>query len=1335
MKKSLFCLTLCGFLLFALLQGVATMKASVVASQGGAPLFSNDGSPMKGNIATRSFAFDCTYTINPTTANFQAIGGNGTVAVTASANCPWTATSHEDWITITDIVSAPGGGTVRYSVAANPLALPRPGSMTIAGQNFLINQAGLICQPTLQPASLTFSSGEASGSFQVNTPNNCQWRASVIPGGGQSTFITLTSGEAGTGNGTVNFSVGENSSGVQRSNSIKITPAEGLPSDARSFTVIQEGVSCAYSLSTINQSVESEENEQRFDINAAIGCNLPTPVSNAEWISTPTKVPGIPDVNGKTTYQYTVSRNVGFSWRSGTITVGNQLLWVYQDSTECPALLVCYYFPQACGGIGPSRAFRDNVLAQSERGRNYTQLYYQVADEAVRVLTLNPMLLLRTSDIMQRYKPAVEAMVKGEPVTLTTGDLEEIDNFLNAVAAKGSDDLQQSVQRICTDLRDTQVQKEFKVTVVKGAKHQLSSTNLLPRRFTTGFAILLGFCPLAVFGGQRRRRLAKGARLVLVATLSAALSNLAPMAATKARPFARPLTSAKRSHHHSRSPEGEAYAKLPLAFEPNAGQAAAQAKFTARGYGYRLALEPTAATLTLTRQKAKSPRQTYELPTAEVVAPVPDFLRMEIVGANTGAAIEGMEELESKSNYFIGNDPMRWRTGVANYAKVRCAAVYEGVDLIYYGNGGGLEYDFKLAPGADYKSIALAFSGARQIELDGNGDLVMKTANGSVRQHKPVAYQEINGVRKAVACHYRPLGERHTASATNRQTRSRRRPSDSERQTDVVGFEVGAYDASRPLIIDPALVYSTYLGGSGDDEGNSITVDASGNAYLAGFTNSIDFPTANAAQPTQGGGQQDAFVAKLNATGTALVYATYFGGNGQDNASSIAVDPAGNAYVTGYTGSMNFPVKNAMQALKRGAFNAFVMKLNATGSLLYATHVGGSANDAGTSIAVDATGKVYLSGIATSSNFPTQNAVQANAGGASDAFVARLNAAGDQLLFSTYLGATGSDAATSLAIDVAGNVYVTGVTTSHNFQTVNAVQSAHGGGLFDGFVARLNPDNHQLLYASYLGGSGEDRALRIAVDPAGNAYVTGDTDSINFPTAKALQQNAGGGGDAFVAKINPSGTTLIYSTYLGGSRIEGGTAIAVDAAGSAYVTGFTGSTNFPTVAPLQPAFGGGSFDGFVAKLNAAGSALDYSTYLGGSGIDSGFGLAVDASGNAYLMGVTDSSNFPTAAPLQASYGGGTADVFVAKIKAAGPALNRAEIQGKHLLVFGSGFDVGAKILINGEVHKKTGNDEQNPTGQLFGKKAGKLIERGQTVTLQVKNADGSLSNEIRFTRP
>lgn len=360
------------------------------------------------------------------------------------------------------------------------------------------------------------------------------------------------------------------------------------------------------------------------------------------------------------------------------------------------------------------------------------------------------------------------------------------------------------------------------------------------------------------------------------------------------------------------------------------------------------------------------------------------------------------------------------------------------------------------------------------------------------------------------------------------------------------------------------------------------------------------------------------------------------------------------------------------------------------------------------------------------------NTLQRTHGGLVDAFVAKIDPSGTRLAYSTYLGGSAIDLATSLAVDPAGNVYVAGLTSSFDFRILNAAQATRGGGILDAFVAKLNSSGTQILYSTFLGGSGEDRALRIAVDAAGSAYVTGDTDSIDFPVRNALQPSRGGRSDAFVTKLESNGSVFAYSTYLGGSGIDGGTAIAVDSSGAAHVTGYTGSSNFPASAALQQTFGG-SFDGFVAKVSPAGSSLDYSTYLGGGGRESGFGIVVDAGGNAHVMGVTDSSNFPTATALQQTFAGGSADLFIASIK-QGPTIRSAAVTGKKLILSGSGFDVGAKILMNGQ-SQKTANDEQNPATNLIGKKTGKLIDRGQTVTLQVRNGDGTLSNEFSYTRP
>jgi hypothetical protein len=689
-------------------------------------------------------------------------------------------------------------------------------------------------------------------------------------------------------------------------------------------------------------------------------------------------------------------------------------------------------------------------------------------------------------------------------------------------------------------------------------------------------------------------------------------------------------------HSSSAVPEGkvtvqEAYGKSPLHFEANQGQTASQVKFLSRGPGYTLFLTPTEAVLTLKQAKGKdSLRATrHALREHDLTA-----LRMKIEGANPSPRATGLEPLPGIVNYFIGDDPAQWRTNVTTYAKVRYDGLYPGVDLIYYGTQRQLEYDFVVRPGADPSSIALSFQGADRLEVDAQGDLVLHTAAGAIRMRKPVIYQEGGGVRKEISGGYVLMGEH------------------------LVGFQVAAYDASRPLIIDPVLSYSTYLGGSGfDDQGLGIAVDAAGNAYVTGFTDSLDFPTtAGAFQPTLGGfGFNDAFVMKFNPTGSALVYSTYLGGRGGDEGLGIAVDAAGNAYVTGDTGSTDFPTTAG--AFQPGGPGAFVTKLDPTGgALVYSTYLGGSDFDQGTGIAVDAAGNAYVTGGTSSTDFPTTaGAFQTTFGGGlgfPDAFVTKLNASGTALVYSTYLGGGGIDRGFGIAVDAAGNAYVTGFSDSLDFPTTaGAFQVTFGGG-GDAFVTKLNPTGAALVTSTYLGGSGADAGRGIAVDAAGNAYVTGETDSRDFPTTGGAFQPTFDGPDfdAFVTKLNPTGAALVYSTYLGGSEFDVTQGIAVDAAGNAYVTGETSSRDFPTTAGAFQMTIGGVSDAFVTKLTATGAALVYSTYLGGGDIDRGFGIAVDAAGNAYVTGGTTSIDFPTTAgAFQSTFGGGFGDGFVAKI--------------------------------------------------------------------------------------
>jgi hypothetical protein len=676
----------------------------------------------------------------------------------------------------------------------------------------------------------------------------------------------------------------------------------------------------------------------------------------------------------------------------------------------------------------------------------------------------------------------------------------------------------------------------------------------------------------------------------------------------------------------------ESYGKLPLSFEANQGQMNEEVKFLSRGKGYTMFLTSGGAVMAL-RPSGKENKQSGDVRETEPASREREMqsgrsavLRMKLVGANRVTRVAGREQLPGKSNYFIGNDSSKWRIDVPNYGRVEYESVYPGVDLVYYGHQGELESDFIVAAGADAGAIRLRIEGARRMRINREGDLELKIDGGKVVLGKPVVYQKSEGETEN-----RIIAGRYTVKARGE-----------------IGFVVASYDKREPLIIDPVLRYSTYLGGSGDDIGNGIAVDAADNAYVIGTTSSTNFPTENPLAGASAGGQ-DVFVTKLNAAGNALVYSTYLGGSGADYGYAIAVDADGNAYVTGETDSTNFPTSSPFQTANGGNGDAFVTKLNATGnSLIYSTYLGGSTYDAGAGIAVDATGNAYVTGSAYSTDFPTVNPFQASSGGSLDAFVTKLNAAGNALVYSTHLGGSGADYGQGIAVDAEGNAYVAGYTYSKDFPTVNPFQPTLNG-LINAFVTKLDGVGNGVFYSTYLGGNNADFGQGIAIDAAGNAYVTGTTESVDFPTMNAFQATYGGDADVFVTKLNTAGSALVYSTYLGGNGTNGDGAygIAVDTAGNAYVTGYTSSTNFPTASASQANLAGAD-DAFVAKLNPTGKALLYSTYLGGTTNDYGRGIALDAAGNAYVTGGTSSTNFPTMNPFQASFGG-TEDAFVVKI--------------------------------------------------------------------------------------
>jgi hypothetical protein len=667
-----------------------------------------------------------------------------------------------------------------------------------------------------------------------------------------------------------------------------------------------------------------------------------------------------------------------------------------------------------------------------------------------------------------------------------------------------------------------------------------------------------------------------------------------------------------------------AYKQLPLGFEANQGQADQQVDFIARGQGYALFITPEETIVRLqSPQHSPSNLESDEDLTPSASPTVQSTLRLQWIGANPQATPKGLGLRDSKTHYLLGHNPQNWRTQVSHHDKVQYQQVYPGIDLVYYGNQQQLQHDWIVSPGADPTVIRLQVQGAERLMLDDKGNLELHLKDGKVVQQKPILYQVVNGKRQIIAGGYKRLN--------NHQ----------------VGFTIGTYDRSLPLVIDPVLVYSGYLGSLGVDSGRSIAVDSSGNAYITGSTLSSSFPVQSPYQPAAGG-WFDAFLVKLNPQG-GLVYSTYLGGDGADIGLGVALDSSNNIYITGATRSNNFPVLNALQASRQGRSDAFLTKLNSLGSgLFYSTYLGGSSSDYGTGIAVDSAGNPYISGTTESTNFPVLNAPQGNLGGLADAFVSKFNVQGNGLIYSTYLGGASNDYGRAVAVDNGGNAYTTGSTSSTNFPVQNPRQ-ASSNGLSEAFVTKLSAQGG-LAYSTYLGGSDNDYGRGIAVDTLGSAYITGYSSSDNFPLQNPRQAVRGGLVDAFVSKLNGQGNGLTYSTYLGGADNDYGRSIAVDFFGNAYVAGYTLSGNFPVQNAPQPTWGG-AWDAFATKFNTSGTTIVYSTYLGGTGNDYATGLAVvTRSGNVYVTGYTSSTNFPLQTPLQGALSG-TQDAFVTQLSA------------------------------------------------------------------------------------
>ncbi len=759
------------------------------------------------------------------------------------------------------------------------------------------------------------------------------------------------------------------------------------------------------------------------------------------------------------------------------------------------------------------------------------------------------------------------------------------------------------------------------------------------------------------------------------------------------------------------------YARLPLAFEKNDGQFNRRVAFAARGNGYGVFLTGGGVTIEVRGQESGGRREKTGVRSQESgvrswkeesrqqsaisrqLPGRPDVIQLRLVGARRRAKVMGRGELAGKVNYLIGRDARRWRRNVPLFSRVEYEGIYPGIIMAFHGRGGKLEFDFMLAPGASVARIRLHIASREsKVAVAANGDLVIATGAGEVRFRKPVAYQTTGAGDWGLG-----TGE-DGRKARNDSVDSRSKIQDSRfiagPRTKIqnrrfiparfvmlgngqIGFAIGRYNPALPLVIDPVLDYSTYLGGTGFDAATSIAVDAAGDAYIAGYTTSIVLPTAAALQNAYSGGSCntdmsaapcfDAFVAKLNAAGTALDYATYLGGSGDDRATAIAVDAAGEAFVAGYTGSQDFPVANGVQGSIGGGtcgsaanpypcYDAFVARLAASGSsLIYSTHLGGTGDDYATGVAIDSSLNAYLAGFTSGGNFPvTGGAFEPSFGGGPyDAFVAKIGANGSKLLYATFLGGSGEDRAAAIAVDGSGDAYVTGQTDSRNFPAKNALQPAYAGGscgCFDAFVTKLNGGGSGAIYSTYLGGTGGDYGDAIAVDSAGEAYVAGWTTSADFPvTAAAYQKTYGGSDDAFVSKIGATGNALAYSTYFGGIDPEQANGIALGSAGDAIIAGSDYGVGMPVLGALESG-NSGFYDGFVAAFDPTGSNLIYATWLGGSGDDDANAVVADSAGNAYVTGETFSTDFPTTpGSFQTAYGGGGYDAFVAKISPASAA--------------------------------------------------------------------------------
>ena len=685
---------------------------------------------------------------------------------------------------------------------------------------------------------------------------------------------------------------------------------------------------------------------------------------------------------------------------------------------------------------------------------------------------------------------------------------------------------------------------------------------------------------------------------------------------------------------------------LPMSFESNVGQFEGGSRFVSRGPAYYLSLSPAEVNVIL-RKVEKTALAENNLPrTINSAATRVDYrsLRIELLGANSVATMSGVGEVSVRANYFIGNDASKWRTAVPAFDRVRVTDVYPGINLIHYGNQNHLEYDFEIAPGVSPEIIAMKFTGADKIVLSADGELVMSLGGEEIRQPKPLIYQIVRGSRKRISGGY------EMTDATT------------------VKFSLGDYDRTLPLVIDPVVSYCVPYRGNADDIAWAVAVDnTTGDIVFAGETMSSDLAFGNPFQTNLAGilaGHGDVMVTKTGNLRSTGIYRTYLGGSAYEAAFGLALDAEGNAFITGYTGSANFPTRNAIQTNIAGVvrsgvgappLDCFIAKIGPFGTnLIFSTFFGGTKDDVGLGLSLDAATNIYVAGYTLSTNFPVVNftavtnligtnvVMDTNSpAGAEDAFVIKLAASGTNVIYSRYIGGAGRDYATDVITGSSGEPEIVGYTTSSLFPTTtNAVQLLFNGttnfsSAYDAFVTILGATNSAINYSSYLGGTNDDFAFRAATDAASAIYVAGSTRSADFPrTSTNLYSSVMTNTlspDAFVSKLNPSLANWDYSVTFGGSASDEAWDVAVDSAGRAHVVGATSSLDFPTNSAIGflRRTNSGASDAFIAELNKDGSALNYSAYLGGTADDAAYGVTVDSGGNVYVVGVAGGSTFPS----------------------------------------------------------------------------------------------------------